>query len=294
MKKLRQHATVKSITGIVLLLILFAAIVQTIGYSIFTDALLEQYAEGAYLTAKTAAQMVNADDMDAYVQSGGTGEPYTKVWKELDSLCNSSGSTFIYVIIPDTADYAHIRFIFSTIDHNSAFTKYDFGYLRETTNDEYRQKYKALYEQTAEREMVIRDKGYIETDAHITMIVPLKAGDGAVKALLCVQRQMDVLTNKRNSFMNKILFLLIGLVVLVVVVQSLFLHRTLLRPLKLMSEEATRFSTENTVAQTKLKASNVTAKKLKYTGKAQKAQVTVKVNGSTYSTYDVELRAIAD
>ena len=35
------------------------------------------------------------------------------------------------------------------------------------------------------------------------------------------------------------------------------------------------------VAKTKLKASNVTAKKLKYTGKAQKTQVTVKANGAT-------------
>ena len=103
--------------------------------------------------------------------------------------------------------------------------------------------------------MLIRDKGYIETDAHITMIVPLTASDGEVKALLCVQRQMDVLTNMRNSFMNRILVTLICLVVTVIVVQSLFLHRTLLRPLKLMSEEATRFSTENTVAQTKLRQS---------------------------------------
>ena len=253
MRNFRQHAAVKSITGIVLLLVLFSAIVLTIGYSIFTEALLEQYAEGAYLTAKTAAQLVDPDEIDTYVQSGGEGEMYAEVWSSLDRLCNSSGSTFIYVIIPDTTDYAHIRFIFSTIDHNSEFSKYDFGYLRETTNDEYRQKYRALYEQTAEREMLIRDKGYIETDAHITMIVPLKANDGNVKALLCVQRQMDVLTNMRNRFMNIILITLICLAAAVIVVQSVFLHRTLLRPLKLMSDEATRFSTENTVSKIKLK-----------------------------------------
>ncbi len=252
MKNLRQHATVKSITGIVLLLILFSAIVLTIGYNILTDALLEQYSQGAYLTAKAASQYINADDMDAYVQSGGQGEKYTAVWENMDRLCNGSGSTFIYVIIPDTSDYAHIKFIFSTIDHNSKYTKYDFGYLRETTNDEYKEKYKALYDQTADRELVVRDKGYIETDPHITMIVPLKASDGKVKGLLCVQRQMDNLTNKRNSFVRKIIVALIILVVIVILVQSFFLHRTLLRPLKLISDEATRFSTENTVSEKKL------------------------------------------
>ena len=148
-KTFRQHATVKSITGIVLLLVLFSAIVLTIGFNIFTDALLEQYAEGAYLTAKTASlleqyaegayltaktasQYVNADEMEDYLQSGGEGEEYEQVWDNLDRLCNSSGSTFIYVIIPDTTDYAHIQFIFSTIDHHTKYTRYDFGYLRET------------------------------------------------------------------------------------------------------------------------------------------------------------------
>ncbi len=252
MKKFRQHANIKSITSIVLLLVVFSAIVLTIGYNIFTEALLEQYSEGAYLTAKTASQLVNADDMDEYVNSGGQGEKYMKVWEDLDRLCNSSGSTFIYVIIPDTTDYAHIKFVFSTIDHNSRYTKYDFGYLRETTNDEYKQKYRSLYEQTSEREMVVRDKGYIETDSHITLIVPLKGSDGKVNSLLCVQRQMDILTNMRNSFIKKILFALICLVVAVILIQSFFLHRTLLRHLKLMSEEAIRFSTENTVPKKKL------------------------------------------
>lgn len=252
MKKIRQHATVKSITGIIMLLVLFSAIVLTIGYNVFSDALLDQYSEGAYLTAKTAVQLIDADKMDEYEQSGGKGEAYTKVWKDMDRLCNSSGSTFIYVIIPDTKDYDHIKFIFSTIDHKTEYTKYDFGYLRETTNDEYKEKYKALYDKKSEREMVIRDKGYIETNSHITVIVPVENSLGEVKALLCVQRQMDILINTRNSFVNKILLSLIGLVIIVILGQSFFLHRTLLRPIKLISNEATRFSTENTVSQKKL------------------------------------------
>ncbi len=254
-KTFRQHATVKSITGIVLLLVLFSAIVLTIGFNIFTDALLEQYAEGAYLTAKTASTYVNADEMDNYLQSGGEGDEYEQVWDNLDRLCNSSGSTFIYVIIPDTTDYAHIQFIFSTIDHTTKYTKYDFGYLRETTNDKYKQKYRALFEKDSEREIVVRDKGYIETDSHITLLVPLKDSEGNVKALMCVQRQMDVLTNMRKKFINRALLALVGLILLVLLGQRFFLHRTLLRPLKLISDEATRFSTENTVSETKLRHS---------------------------------------
>ena len=268
-KKIKFHATVKSILGIVLLLVMFSLVVLTVGYATLTDALMEQYTDGAYLTAKTAAQLVNADSLGAYSQIGREWEAsdesksgeecaeilnnaeYVETWNNMDRLCNSSGATFIYVIIP-TEDYSHIRFVFSTIDHNSKYSKYKFWFLRETTNEEYKQKYRALYEGTADRETVIRDKGYIETDAHITLIVPLKDSEGKVQGLLCVQRQMDVLTSFRNRFLNRIIISLVILIVVVIVVQSLFLNWTLLRPLKLISSEAIRFSNENSVPEKKL------------------------------------------
>ncbi len=253
MKRLRQHVTFKSISGIVLLLVLFSVIVGVIGYRTFTDALLNQYAEGAFLTARTAAELVDADRLDEYAQSGGTTSEYLAVWDRMDHLCNSSGSTFIYVIEPDRSDYGHITFLFSTIAHDSPYTKYDFGYVRETTNDEYREKYRALYDGAAERELVIRDKGNIETDSHITAMIGLKGSDGQVKGILCVQRQMDTLTGVRNTFLNKIALAVIGLVLIVILGQSVYLHRVLLRPLNLITEEAARFSRENTAAEHKLK-----------------------------------------
>ena len=249
---LKKHATVKSIGGIVLLLIIFFAIVSIIGYNSFTDALLSQYSEGAFLTAETAANLVDADRMEAYAQSGGSTEEYLGVWEKLDQLCNSSGATFIYVIQPDRSDYAHITFLFSTIDHDSKYTVYDFGYVRDTTNDEYREKYRALYELEADQELVIRDQGYIETDPHITAMIGLKGTDGQVNGILCVQRQMDVLAKARQRYLNKIILALIILVLLVIIGQSLFLHHTLLRPLKQISDEALRFSRENVASEQKL------------------------------------------
>lgn len=252
MKLLKQHVTVKSIGGIVLLLLAFFAAVSIIGYNSFTEALLSQYSEGAFLTAETAARCVDADRMDAYAQSGGTTTEYLEAWEEMDLLCNSSGATFIYVIQPDRSDYAHITFLFSTINHDSKYTKYDFGFVRDTTNDEYRQKYRALYELETDRELVIRDRGYIETDPHITAMIGLKGSDGQVKAILCVQRQMDVLAAARQKYLNKIFLALIVLVLLVIWGQSAFLHRTLLQPLKQISDEAKRFSKENMKAEKKL------------------------------------------
>ena len=132
MKFWKQHAAVKSISGIVLLLVVFSLIVGIIGYKGFTQALLEQYADGAFMTADTAAQVVDADHIEAYAESGGTTPEYREVWEKLDTLCNSSGVTFIYVIRPDRTDYAHITFLFSTINRNTCGTCWIF--ITITTN----------------------------------------------------------------------------------------------------------------------------------------------------------------
>lgn len=234
------------------MLLLFSAIVLTLGYKGFTDQILEQYADGAFQTAQSAAKIVDADRIEAYSQSGGTGEEYQQVWEKLDYLCNESGSTFIYVILPDRSDYAHITFIFSTINHDTDYSVYDFGYVRETTNDEYKEKYAALYDLEADQELVVRDRGYIETDPHITAMVGLKGTDGQVKGILCVQRQMDVLTKARARYLSNILMALVGLALLFIVAQVVFLNRTLLKPLKLISDESKRFAAENVPATTKL------------------------------------------
>jgi len=156
------------------------------------------------------------------------------------------------VIEPDRTDYGQIRFLFSTINQNSNYSLYDFGYLRQTTNDEYREKYRALYEGASAQELVVRDKGYIETDSHITAMIPLKDSGGAVVGILCVQQQLDTMFRARNTYLRQIFVAFIVLALLVVVGQSLYLHRALLRPLRLISDEATRFSQESVTTGRKL------------------------------------------
>ncbi len=250
-RKKKVSIIFKSVAGIILLLTVFSLIVSIIGYNSFTDALLSQYADGAFRTAETAAMELDINKMEEYVQSGGITGKYQTALDSMERLCNSSGATFIYVIRPDLTDYAHITFLFSTINENSDYTRYEFGYVRETTNDEYREKYRMLYEGKSERELVIRDKGYIETDAHITAMIPLKNG-GKTTAILCVQRQMDIMVNVRNSYINKILFLMIGLVIFVILGQTIYLHTVFLKPVRKITEESSRFAKENTIPENKL------------------------------------------
>ncbi|MDO4538568.1 MAG: PP2C family protein-serine/threonine phosphatase [Coriobacteriales bacterium] len=238
--------------GIVSLLILFSVLVGFIGYNSVTSSLLEQYADGAFLTGYTAQLPLDGDRMDEYANSGGKGEVYEEAWSQLDQICNATNSTFVYVIQPDPTDYAHITFVFSTINHNSKYSEYDFGYVRETTNDDYKTKYKKLYDGTSDRELVIRDEGYIETDSHITAMLPIKNSAGETTAIMCVQRQMEGLNEARLGFLRNVAITLVVLSLIVAVSQTFYLRKMLIVPIKTIAKEAGRFASENVQPEKKL------------------------------------------
>ena len=252
MKKIKDSVVLKSLLGLMILLVLYSVVVACIGFRGFTDALLEQYTEGAFRTARTAAMVVDANRIEEYRSSGGVTEEYSRVWERLDELCNTQDATFVYVIEPDRTDYGHITFLFSTIHADSPYTYYEFGYVRETTNDDYKAKYRLLCEGMSDRELVIRDKGYIETDAHITAMVPLTDDMGSVRAILCVQRQMDTLTTARKDFIARVLIALILIGFAAFVGQSLYLTRVFLYPVRTITDEANRFARENITVGKKL------------------------------------------
>ncbi len=250
--KYRESIAIKSIATIVLILAVFAVIICAIGYKGFTEALLEQYTEDAFWTADMAQLGIIPDMMEHYKDNGGVNLNHMSVNDLLQKICDSTGVEFIYVIEPDINDFGHITFVFSVKRKGSPFELYPFGYVRETTNEEYRAAYRALYEGTTSRASVIRDKGYIETEKHVTVMLPLIGSDGEAKAIVCVQVQMDELESTRQTYVRNVVIALIILAVAVIVSQGLYLHFVLLMPVKKITEEASRFASENVINKDKL------------------------------------------
>lgn len=252
-RKIQRSLVLRTILNVVFLLAIYTIIVSVIGYIEVTDALLDQYADGAFRTAGIAAHTIEPDKIDSYINSGGEGEEYELVQKRLTQICNASGSMFVYVIMPDRTDYKHITFLFSTMNQEGTFTQYEFGYVRETSNADYAEKYRRICEDYSARELVVRERGYIETNAHITAMSPLFDDKGEVRAILCVQRQMDELNKARNSYVAKIFAAMIVLVLGVIIGLSLRINRSLMQPIRKISAEATRFAKENDTASVRLK-----------------------------------------
>ena len=255
MKKIRTGILFKSMVFIVVLLVAFTIATTIIGSLGLTGALLDQYSDDAFRTARTAAAMVNGNRIDEYIKSEGKTDEYRLVWSGLDELCNTQDVTFIYVIQPDQKDYNHITFLFSTINHKMDYELYDFGYVRKTTNDDYRRKYKLLCEGKSSQELVIRSIGYIETDPHITAMVPVKDHNDRTRAILCVQRQMDELAGTRLTYLKSMIKVLLLTVLIVMILLGIFITQNILSPVRKIANEANRFASENVLPEKKLRNS---------------------------------------
>ncbi len=241
----------KSIAVIVLILAVFSVVICAIGYDGFTDALVDQYTTDAFMAANVSTIMLRPEMIDYYMIDGGDNYNWYNVYDLLKNTCNSTGVEFIYVIKVDQTDYNHITFVFSAKNSDSIYDEFPCGYVRETTNDEYRNAYRALYEGTLESTSVMRDSGNLSTGRHITVMIPLRDGNETT-AIICVQVQLDKLEKARSTYVRNVVIVLVILAIVVIVTQGLYLNSVLLRPVKTITAESSRFARESVKRKKKL------------------------------------------
>ena len=251
--KISKSIAFRSILMVVGLLIIYTTISGVIGYRATSDSLYDQYTEDAFQVANAAAFVVDGDELDEMIRDGEDSELYRETWNRLDQLCNAFDATFVYVIQPDLTDYGHITFLFSTVRWESEYTPYELGYVRTTTNEEYKLKYRNLYEGVSDRELLLlNDAGYKRSTHHITAMVPVKNTDQRTKAIICVQRQMDDIRNIQMGYVSRVIETLLMLAAFEITGVGLYLSEQLIKPVTKITEEASRFARENETAEKKL------------------------------------------
>lgn len=237
----KREITVNIVLSTVILLLSFGVIAGTIGYIEFSDETTEEYKKDALRFARAAGSYVDPSRLDYYLRTGGNAEDYKTTAEALDTLCNRVNVQFIYVIKPDS-DYSHISFIFDAVNEDADFEPFEVGHIRETTNDEYKEKYQRLYDGVSDEETLVRDDGFVETGSHITALTALRNPDGSTAGIVCVQRQMDALTKARYGYLVKIMIAITALIFISVLLYIFFLRCTLIKPIKIITSETERFS----------------------------------------------------
>ena len=246
-KKITSGLSFNIISSVVLLLFIFGIIVSIIGYLQFTWSITIEYNDSAFCTAETAATLINADNIEKYLKNGGDDDEYRLSLSRLDTLCEKQNVSAIYTILPEQ-DYNHFTSIFNSVNKNTGYDRWNIGYVRATTNNDYKKVYKAICEDGLQRGSVIRENNLDSAFPHITSLMPLKGSDGSVKAILCVQRPMEQLRIVRRRYLKSVFFSVIAFAVLASTIAALYIRKNFVSPVKKISEEAERFATENQIA----------------------------------------------
>ena len=247
-KKLRSSLPFNVISAIIILLWLFGMIAGALGLINFTDGLRREYSISTYHMADTATVLVNGDHLDDYLR-GELPEEYESTRENLDVYCHRMSVSLVYVIQADRSDYGSFVSIFNLADNsvdNSDYVPWELGYTRNTTNDEYRQKYKAIYEEGSAYETVYRLRPTDGQHPHITTMVPVHDSSGEVCAILCIQRPVSELADYSRLYIVNIAISTLILSALTAAVVIRFLRKKIMRPIRKVSTEATRFAEENT------------------------------------------------
>ena len=247
MGRFRANLTVQILTGVVAVFVALCGVVSYIGYCEFTEALEAQYESKAFGTALTAAADVKPEFLTPEnIPPQEQQLMFQLLTQEWQLLADTQDATFIYIIQPDRTDYGHIRFMISVMNSSAHYDHFPTGYVRPTTNEEYREAYRALCEGKQDRATIFRDRGYIETGHHITVIIPLHGRSGEVAGLLCVQRQMNELQTVRGAYVRHVLAATVSLMLVALLLYGWYLHQRLLNPIQKIAGEALRFARENT------------------------------------------------
>ena len=244
---LRKNLAVQIVAGVVLVLALLTLFVCVIGYREFTISVMTQYEDCAYNTARTAATMIVPELLTGEIAGSEFQMRFKMLNDEWERLANTQDATFIYLIRPDKSDYGHIKFFLSVMNRSVNYERYPSGYVRKTTNDEYRAAYRDICENGRNMATIFRDKGDSETGHHITVMIPIKSlNSDTVDWILCVQRQMELLNFYRKSYVRHVATAAALIVAIVFVVYGMYLGKMLIVPVRKIAGEARRFAGEHT------------------------------------------------
>ena len=248
---MRSSMAVNIIGAIILILLIFSIIVSVFGFTSFTSAFKSEYATVTYHMGDAAASVINGNHLEQYL-AGEEKEEYQITKRRLDAMCKRLNVSLIYLIKVDESDYGRFVSIFNAVNNSvddSNYTEWELGHKRDTTNEEYRKNYRALYAQEVPYATIFRTNPQDGSHPHITTMVPVKNINGDVTGIMCVQRPMREMADAIWPYFMNIALASFFMVLFSCFLIVVYLNKQFVEPVRKVSEEATRFASESTLAE---------------------------------------------
>ena len=250
-QKLRSSMAANVIGVIIAAILLFGGIVTVVFWKIFSESFEEEFSESSYHMADTASVLVDGDHIDEHL-AGAEMEEYRATKGYLDTFCQRMNVSLIYVISVDTSDYGSFVSVFNCVNNgadDTNYTEWELGYRRETGGDVYRQIYWGIYEEGDMFGTFFNMAPEEDIKPYITTLVPVRDSAGNVSGILCLQRPASQFYEFLIPYLISVVVTTVFLALLSGFLLFRFLRKKVVRPIRKVSEEATRFARENTIAE---------------------------------------------
>ena len=209
--KRKVGMAVQIIGVVVSLLALFGIVAGVIGYVSFSNTIKAEYSVTTYHMADMATTLVNGNHLADYLNEEER-EEYAKTKKQLDEFCDKMSVSLVYVIVVDTRNYGHFVSVFNSVNNavdNSNYTEWELGHQRETT------------------------------------MVPVKDMYNNTAGILCIQRPFSELRALTRPYLIIIAVSTTVLALLTSAFLALYIRHKFVKPVRKVSEEASRFAKDN-------------------------------------------------
>lgn len=256
-KALKTSLSVQVLTSVALVLVFLCYVIVCIGSWEITKAVIDQYVNAAYHTARTARTYLNPDHIADYLTADGGNHPEERrqilsEWQRLADR-DSQEVLMIYLIQTEGEDYGRIRFGLTAV-HPSLLEDYPEmvlypGGTVAKSGDAQRKAYAEIY-QGAKYAMVVQPQQWEED--HITVVIPVKTKEDRVAGLICVQRKMEKLRTVIYRHAYKVLGWAMLLLAVILYLVLWGLRRWLLKPIAAVTKEISRFAVKNSLSESKL------------------------------------------
>ena len=230
------------IAGMAFVIVLLTSIVAFLGYHEFTTVLEKQYNNSAYETAEIAKTYLNPDKFADYLATGTPDDEFNYIQKQLDDLTASSECDFIYVgAISD--DFRSITYIYDSVHPKLGFDRYPLGMESGDLDPKYTEDLKHIMQTGGRAEKYLYT--YTENEAHTTAGLGVRDSSGNVVAVIGVQKPMTILDQARSTYVNHVILISAGLLVVAILAYALYLNRSIVSPILEVTQEAERFADDH-------------------------------------------------
>ena len=247
MKK-RTGIAAKLTLSVIAFGILLGMVCSAVGYAEFTSVLEQQYNDSAYEIAEAARAILNPDRFDHYLSTGQTDEEYDDILHRLDVLTDVSNVTFIYVARVDPSDYKTLTYIYDTVNSSSGFSRYPLGYTASDLDENYTKNVIEIMTKGGRATEYLYSYSK-ESGAHTTAAIDVRDSTGKIVAMLCVEKPMTRLEDARNTYVRHVLLGCLAAILVFAAVYTLFLRKSVIRPILTVTQEAERFASDNTFSE---------------------------------------------